>query len=104
MPATKTLQHTDQISWDHEHLILLLENKEKVNLHAYIFHRLYENIKECKKHKKKNIPYGRLLFELFYQSRLIQNLRDFGASLELDIEYEKTVSSNSGTYESPEAK
>lgn len=66
---------TDQISQDHRHFIWYLVNDEKINLPVYIFHHLFEAINESMKHKKRNIPYARLLSELFHQGRLIGSLR-----------------------------
>jgi hypothetical protein len=57
----------DTISWDHKHLALLNIHKFHANMTSYIFNYLCKNIKE----DKKTILYGRLLFKLFYQSRLI---------------------------------
>lgn len=55
----------DQISWDHMYFIFYLKNEDKINLSAYIFNHLYEDIKGNTKHHKKNVPYARLLFGLF---------------------------------------
>ena len=49
-------------------------NKEKININDYIFHHLCEAIKEIIKHKKRNVPYARLLSELFHQHHLINSL------------------------------
>jgi len=56
-----------------------------VNLTKYIFNFQCESIKE----HKKVIPYGRLLSELFYQSRLVQILEDAQADEDLGIIYGK---------------
>lgn len=72
---------TDQISQDHKHFIFYLVNKDKINLLAYIFHHLCEATKDSINHLKKNVPYGRLLSELFYRGRLIDALKST-----LDIE------------------
>lgn len=57
---------TDQIPKDCKHFILFLVNKHEINLPAYICNHLCESIRERKKHQKKNVPYARLLFELFH--------------------------------------
>lgn len=65
----------DHISWDHIHFIWYLVNGEKINLSAYIFNHICEDILKSYKHENKNVPYARLLSDLFYQSRLIENLK-----------------------------
>lgn len=69
----------DQISWDHRHFIWYLVNKDKINMSGYIFHHLCEDIKESKKHKRRNVPYVILLSELFHQGCLIDSIRDASA-------------------------
>jgi len=71
---------TDQVSWDHKQIILFLTKSEKVNLIAYIFHHLCEAIKNTVNKQSKNVPYVRMLLELFYQSRLIDTLKKFATS------------------------
>ena len=66
----------DQISCDHKHFIFYLKNKDEINLSAYIFNHLCEAISESIKHHKKNVPYARLLSELFYQGPLIDALKN----------------------------
>jgi len=73
-------------------LILFLTIKTKIIVPTWIFSHLIESIKECNKGKRKTVPYERFLSELFHQSRLIKNLHDYRASLELDIEFGKVFS------------
>lgn len=56
---------TNQISWDHKHFIVSLNNEDKINLLAYIFNHLCEAIKDNAKLRKKNVPYARLLLNCF---------------------------------------
>lgn len=58
----------------------------KINLSSL---QLHDWECESKKGKRKFIPYGKLLSELFYKNKLIKNLKDYGASSELDTEYGK---------------
>lgn len=44
---------TYQTSWDHKHFIFYLVKEDKINLLAYIFHNLYEAIRDITKHLKK---------------------------------------------------
>lgn len=75
---------TDQIFWDHRHFIWYLVNEQNINLTSYILHHLCEAIKESKKYKKKNVPYDKLLPELFDQGHLIYSLRDAFAYNDLE--------------------
>lgn len=75
---------TNQISLDHSHFIWYLVKKAKINLPGYIFHHMCEAIKDSKKHTNKNVPYVRLLSELFHQGRLIYSLRDASAHDDLE--------------------
>lgn len=62
------------------------------NLPAYIFHHMCETIKGITKHNKKNVPYGRLLFELFHQSKLIETLMKLGSSEDMKMIYGNILS------------
>lgn len=59
-------------------------NKDKINLHSYIFHHLCEVIKENKNHNKKNVPYARLLSEVFHQGRLTDALKTVSDNEDLE--------------------
>lgn len=74
----------DQISWDCKHFIFYLKNEYKINLSAYIFNHLCEAIKDSTKLCKKNMPYARLLYELLYQGCLIDVLKTFTDSEDLE--------------------
>lgn len=69
-----------------------MANEEKINMVAYIFNHLCEAIKESYKHDKKNMPYVRLLFELFHQSRVIDNLKADNATQDLEESYGNIMS------------
>lgn len=69
-------ESTDHISWDHKQFIFHLKNEDKINLSAYIFNYLCEEIKDNTKLRKNNVPYARLLSELFYRGRPIHDLKN----------------------------
>lgn len=58
-----------------------------INLPAYIFPHMCEAIKDNNKHSKKNVPYIRLLYELFHQCRLIETLMKLDANEDMEIIY-----------------
>ncbi|MCI16928.1 hypothetical protein A2U01_0038074 [Trifolium medium] len=60
---------TDQLSWDHRHLIYFLLVGTKMNLPTYIFNHLCKSIRSAQ-HPTRPTPqiaYPRLLSEIFYQ-------------------------------------
>lgn len=70
--------------WDHNHFLHFLINKFKINLLAYIFHYMCESIKEGIKGKKQ-VPYTRLLSEIFHQGKSIQKLQNFGLASDEEL-------------------
>ncbi|XP_050896277.1 uncharacterized protein LOC127103022 [Lathyrus oleraceus] len=82
---------TDQISWDYKNFIFYLKNEDKINLFAYIFNHICEYIKDTTKLHKKNVPYPRLLYELFYQGRLIDALKTFPDNKDLKEIHENII-------------
>lgn len=84
--------NTGHISWDHKHFIFYLKNEDKISFSAYIFNHPCEEIKDSTKHRKKNVPYGRLLSELFFQGRLIDVLKVLTDSWDLEDIYENILS------------
>lgn len=63
-----------------------------INLPVYIFYHMFEAIKESTKHNKKNVPYARLLSELFHHSRLVETLMNFGANEDMKMIYGNILS------------
>lgn len=57
------------------------------NLPAYVFHHVCEAIKDNTKHRKKNVPYVRLLYDLFHQSMLIETLLNLGVKEYMEMIY-----------------
>lgn len=57
---------TYHISWDQKHFLFYLKDENMINISAYIFNHLCEAIKDSTKLRKKNLPYARLLSELFF--------------------------------------
>lgn len=84
----------DKISWDHTHFILYLKNESKINLSAYIFNHLSEVIKDSTKLRKNNVPYARLLSELFFQGRLIDAFKSLPGNEELQAIYGNILSAS----------
>src|SRR4030042_1227319 len=71
---------TDQMPWDHKHLMMFLIKNYPVNFPEYMFHHLCQSLRETQSKKKRTIvPYGRLISELLYQGKLIQKLEHIGA-------------------------
>jgi len=66
---------SDQPSLDHKLVLYFLATFQKINLPRYLMHHLCWAIKEGIKGKRKQVPYGRLLSEIFSQGRLLETLR-----------------------------
>jgi len=66
---------SDQPSVDHKLVLYFLVAYEKINLPRYLMHHLCWPIKEEIRGKRKQIPYGRLLSEIFTQGKLLETLR-----------------------------
>lgn len=77
----------DWIYWDHKPFIQFLMNCERLKLDAYIFNHMCDAIKVSQKHNKKNVPYAKLLSELFHQSILIDALKKVSATQDLEETY-----------------
>jgi len=59
----------------HKLVLYFLAAYEKINLPRYLMHHLCWAIKEGIKGKRKQIPCGRLLSEIFTQGKLLETLR-----------------------------
>lgn len=59
---------------------------------AYIFNYLCEVIRENYKNEKKNMPYARVLYELFHQRRLIEYHKEIVATQDLEESYGNILS------------
>jgi len=66
---------SDQPSLDHKLVLYFLAAFEKINLPGYLMHHLCWAIKEGIRGKRKKIPCGRLLSEIFTQGKLLETLR-----------------------------
>jgi len=60
---------------DHKLVLYFLVAYEKINLPRYLMHHLCWAIKEGIRGKRKQIPCGRLLSEIFTQGKLLETLR-----------------------------
>jgi len=69
---------SDQPSADHKLVLYFLASFDKINLPRYIMHHLCWAIKEGIRIKRKQIPCGRLLSEIFTQGQLVKTLKDQG--------------------------
>ena len=66
---------SDQPSVDHKLVLYFLAAYDKINLPKYLMHHLCWAIKEGIRGKRKQIPCGRLLSEIFTQGKLLETLR-----------------------------
>jgi len=66
---------SDQPSVDHKLVVYFLAAFDKINLPKYLMHHLCWAVKEGMRGKRKQIPCGRLLFEIFTQGKLLETLR-----------------------------
>jgi len=68
---------SDQPSLDHKMVLYFLATYQAINLSRYLMHHLCWAIKEGIKGKRKQVPCGMLLSEIFYQGGLIETLKKF---------------------------
>jgi len=66
---------SDRPSLDHKLVLYFPAAYEKINLPRYLMHHLCWAIKEGIRGKRKQIPCGRLLSEIFTQGKLLETLR-----------------------------
>jgi len=66
---------SDQPSIDYKLVLYFLASFNKINLPRYIMHHLCWAIKEGIRSKRKQIPCGRLLSEIFTQGKILEILR-----------------------------
>jgi len=66
---------SDQPSVDHKLVLYFLSGFDKINLPKYLMHHLCWAVKEGIRGKRKQIPCGRLLSEIFTQGKLLETLR-----------------------------
>jgi len=67
---------SDQPSIDHKLVLYFLASFNKINLPRYIMHHLCWAIKEGIRSKRKQIPCGRLLSEIFTQGKILEILKN----------------------------
>jgi len=65
----------DQPSVDHKLVLYFLAAFDKINLPKYLMHHLCWAVKEGIRGMRKQIPCGRLLYEIFTQGKLLETLR-----------------------------
>jgi len=66
---------SDQPSVDHKLVLYFLAPFDKINLSKYPMHHLCWAVKEGIRGKRKQIPYGRLMSEIFTQGKPLETLR-----------------------------
>jgi len=66
---------SDQPSVDHKLVLYFFAAFDKINLPKYLMHHLCWAVKEGIRGKRKQIPCGRLLSEIFTQGKLLETLR-----------------------------
>jgi len=73
---------SDQPSLDHKMVLYFLAAYQAINLPRYLMHHLCWAIKEGIKGKRKQVPCGRLLSEIFYQGGFIETLKKFNLAFD----------------------
>lgn len=71
---------SDQLSLDHKVVLYFLASFEKINLPKYILYHMCWAIRESQKNERRQIPYGRLLSEIFVQGKLLEHLKNYRVS------------------------
>jgi len=66
---------SDQPSADHKLVLYFLAAFDKINIVKYLMHHLCWAVREGIRGKRKQIPCGRLLSEIFTQGKLLETLR-----------------------------
>jgi len=66
---------SDQPSVDHKLVLYFLAAFDKINLPKYLMNHLCWAVKEGMRGKRKQIPCGRLLSEIFTQGKLLETMR-----------------------------
>jgi len=81
---------SDQPSVDHKLVLYFLAAFDKINLPKYIMHHLCWAVKEGIRGKRKQIPCGRLLSEIFTQGKLLKTLSRY------ELASDKTLRTTTG--------
>jgi len=81
---------SDQPSVDHKLVLYFLAAYDKINLPKYIMHHLCWAVKEGIRGKRKQIPCGRLLSEIFTQGKLLETLSRY------ELASDKTLRTTTG--------
>ena len=81
---------SDQPSADHKLVLYFLASFNKINLSKYPMHHLCWAVKEGIRGKRKQIPYGRLMSEIFTRGKLLKTLR------RNNLAFDKTLRTRTG--------
>lgn len=76
---------TDAPSLDHKVVMYCLATYQRINLPKYILHHMCWALKESQKKGRRQIPFGRLLYEIFVQGKLLKYLRETGVSSDEEL-------------------
>ncbi|RHN51428.1 hypothetical protein MtrunA17_Chr6g0468441 [Medicago truncatula] len=67
---------TDYSSFDHKLVLCCLATCKKVNIPKYILHHMCWALKESQNNLRRQIPFGRVLSEIFVKGKLLEHLRN----------------------------
>ncbi|KEH15796.1 hypothetical protein MTR_0547s0010, partial [Medicago truncatula] len=76
---------TDYPSLDHKVVLYCLATFERINLPKYILHHMCWAMRESQRNGRRQIPFGRLLSEIFVQGKLLKYLKESGVSSDEEL-------------------
>ncbi|KEH41682.1 hypothetical protein MTR_1g053665 [Medicago truncatula] len=76
---------TDYPSLDHKVVLYYLATFDRINLPKYILHHMCWALREIQKNERRQIPFGRLLSEIFVQGQLLKHLKNCGVSSDEEL-------------------
>ncbi|KEH26272.1 hypothetical protein MTR_6g049080 [Medicago truncatula] len=76
---------TDAPSLDHKLVLCFLATYERINLPKYILHHMCWALRESQRIGRRQIPFGRLLSEIFVQGKLLKYLKESGVSSDEEL-------------------
>ncbi|KEH17503.1 hypothetical protein MTR_0010s0130 [Medicago truncatula] len=76
---------TDSPSLDHKLVLYFLATFDRINLPKYILHHICWALRESQNNGRRQIPFGRLLSEIFVQGQLLKHLKNYGVSSDEEL-------------------
>ncbi|RHN51727.1 hypothetical protein MtrunA17_Chr6g0472081 [Medicago truncatula] len=76
---------TGSPSLDHKLVLCFIATYEKINLPKYILHHICWALRESQRIGRRQIPFGRLLSEIFVQGKLLKYLKESGVSSDEEL-------------------